>query len=549
MSEGGEVVSSLPIKEKARRLYRAAKGAFRKRVPRKVPSLALLFDAGWYAKGLGKKAVLENPLDHYLKVGFMTGDPNPMFDTAWYVARHPELRSGRKNPFVHYFEIGERAGDPPSPRFDPKWYLEKYPDVAATRASPLAHFLRFGAAEGRLPKRPAHFDSWAALSGYLAELPPTLAAVPCSIELPVRAMGSLETLQEGGNARDIFRVAGGFCEGLNGAPDYPPSAYVARIEKSMLLAGTRYLVAPSGFLLHDENAHFLAQPDVAVKYKKATRSATSGQLNLEAMLRQGAWVESGLNVMHEYENNYFHFIAETLPRMILAEEAGVPPTVPFLVTGDLHPNIEKLFDISNTARRPVIALEKGTLYRVEEMYYPSDLTSVIDAYEGGRAARQTGLDVGRIRMAIDRCKQRFPVGAIAGKRRIFASRNGSYRNLLNQKQIENRLLKIGFEIVCADELDLEEQIRIFQDAEMVVGSTGAQMSNMVWCRPGTRVLVLASDHPSHQLYFWELLGRVSGAAVTILQGPRANARDDIYSLHDDYYVDEGAVVAAISRIK
>jgi len=75
------------------------------------------------------------------------------------------------------------------------------------------------------------------------------------------------------------------------------------------------------------------------------------------------------------------------------------------------------------------------------------------------------------------------------------------------------------------------------------------MSNMVWCRPGTRVLVLASDHPSHQLYFWELLGRVSGAAVTILQGPRANARDDIYSLHDDYYVDEGAVVAAISRIK
>jgi len=542
-------VSSLPIKEQARHLYRAARSAFRKRVPRKVPSLALLFDAGWYAKGLGKKAVLENPLDHYLKVGFMTGDPNPMFDTAWYVARHPELRSGRKNPFVHYFEVGERAGDPPSPKFDPKWYLEKYPDVAATKASPLAHFLRFGAAEGRLPKRPVHFDSWTALSSFLAELPPALSAVPCSVELPVRAVRSSEDLSGGYDAHDTFQVARGFCEGVDGAPDYPMSAYVARLEKSILLAGTRYLVAPSGALLHDENAYFLAQPDVAIKYKKATRSAVPGRLNIEAMLRQGAWVESGLNVMHEYENNYFHFIAETLPRMVLAEEAGVPPMVPFLVTGDLHPNIAKLFDISNTARRPVIAMEKGTLYRVEEMYYPSDLTSVIDAYEGGRAARQTGLDVGRISIAIDRCKQFFPIAPGSGRRKIFASRNGSYRNLLNQKQIENRLLENGFEIICPDELNLEEQIRIFQDAEMVVGPTGAQMSNMVWCRPGTRVLVLASDHPSHQLYFWELLGRVSAAAVTVLQGPRANARDDIYSLHDDYYVDEDAVIEAISRIR
>ncbi|MCY1379991.1 hypothetical protein D9M69_677660 [compost metagenome] len=97
-----------------------------------------------------------------------------------------------------------------------------------------------------------------------------------------------------------------------------------------------------------------------------------------------------------------------------------------------------------------------------------------------------------------------------------------------------------------DELDLEAQIRAFQDAEVIVGPTGAQMTNMVWCKPGAKVVVLASDHPSHQLYFWELLGRVSGAKVKIVQGPRAHVRDDIYSVHDDYHVDEDAVIAAIS---
>lgn len=72
---------------------------------------------------------------------------------------------------------------------------------------------------------------------------------------------------------------------------------------------------------------------------------------------------------------------------------------------------------------------------------------------------------------------------------------------MNQREIEARVEKLGFEVMHADELDLEAQIRAFQDAEVIVGPTGAQMTNMVWCKPGAKVVVLASDHPSHQLYF------------------------------------------------
>jgi capsular polysaccharide biosynthesis protein len=335
---------------------------------------------------------------------------------------------------------------------------------------------------------------------------------------------------------------------LDGPPEFPANAYVARIDHSLAIAGTRYLVDSSGAILHDENANFLEWEDVAIKYEKAKRSKLAGSLRIDLGLRQGAWVESGLNIMHEYENNYFHFIAETLPRMILAEEAVLPLEVPYLMTGGLHPNIQKLFDLARDAKRAVISLERGTLYRVEEMYYPSDLTSVIDAYNGGRAAQQSGLDIGRIRLGVDRCKAFFSAEAGAKKRRIFASRSGSYRKLLNQEQIEKRIVELGFEVVDTSDLDLDSQIRLFQDAEVIAGPTGAQMSNMVWCQPGAKVLVLASDHPSHQLYFWQLLGQVSNAAVTILQGPRSHLRNDVYSLHDDYSVDEDAVIEAVSRL-
>ena len=533
--------SSLDQNKKAK-LLDAAKGVIRRRMPRKMPALAELFDADWYRKSFQANEMAGSPWEHYLNGGFLRGNPNSMFDTNWYLDRHPDLRAAQKNPLQHYLEIGERAGDAPSARFDPRWYLEKYPDVAANNLSPLLHYLKFGAAEGRLPQRLAHFDSLSALSGFLGELPPSFESRPCSFDLPVNSVFSL-ALSENDGARIFYEAPGGFCEGVDGPPDYPTHAFVAEIKNTILIAGTRYLVGPSDEILHDENAYFLDKKGAAIKYLRATRATVPGRLNIEASARQAAWLSAGLHVMHEYEDNYFHFIAETIPRMILAEEAGVPADIPFLWTNGLHPNIERLFELANVSGRPTIALEKGALYRIERMYYPSDLTSVVDAYEGGYMARQTGLDVGRIRQGVDRLRRAFPADSTR-KRKIFASRSGGYRKLLNQESIEARVSDIGFEILRTNELDAESQIRIFQEAEIIVGPTGAQMTNMVWCRPGVRVIVLASDHPSHQLYFWQLLGRVSGAEVTILQGPRAYSRNDIYSVHDDYHVDEDAVIAA-----
>ncbi|QRF58531.1 DUF563 domain-containing protein [Variovorax paradoxus] len=534
---------STSTQEKKATLLAAAKGAIRRRIPRKRPSLSELFDADWYRKGFQANEVIGNPWEHFLDGGFLKGNPNRMFDTSWYLDRHPELRATRSNPLQHYLEIGERAGESPSERFDPQWYLDEYPDVAAANLSPLLHYLKFGATEGRLPQRLAHFDSVMALSGFLAGLPPSFLSRPCSVDLQVSSVYSLASAGIGA-ARIFHEAPGNFCEGVDGAPEYPKNAFVAEIDDSIAIAGTRYLIGPGEDVLHDENAHFLEKEDAAIKYSKATRSPVLGHLNIEITARQSAWVASGLNIMHEYENNYFHFIAETIPRMILAEEAGVPPNIPFLSTDGLHPNIKKLFELANVAGRPIIELEKGTLYRVKRMYYPSDLTSVVDAYKGGWMARQTGLDVGRIRKGVDRLRSAFPAETSAGKRKIFAARDGNYRRLLNQESIEKRISDIGFEVLRAEKLDVESQIRIFQEAEIIVGPTGAQMTNLVWCRPGVHVIVLASDHPSHQLYFWQLLGRVSGATVTILQGPRAYARDDLYSVHDDYHVDEDAVIAA-----
>ena len=52
------------------------------------------------------------------------------------------------NPLAHYLRQGALEGRDPNPLFDSDWYLQQNPDVAKAGVNPLAHYLRAGAGEG-----------------------------------------------------------------------------------------------------------------------------------------------------------------------------------------------------------------------------------------------------------------------------------------------------------------------------------------------------------------------------------------------------------------
>jgi hypothetical protein len=413
-------------------LINALRGTLKKVLGSNNSLLKDAFDAKWYLEEMGADAkLIADPLDHYLNQGgYLTRDPNPVFDTKWYFRQHPELIADKKNPLIHYLEVGERKGVSPSPDFDVEWYLQNNSDVAVAGISPLVHYLKFGRKEGRLPRANIGpvFRSIEKLKKFLGELPASRNVIECTVDLPLSSF--LDIQKEDASEisiQSLYRAPSNSCEGVNGPVAYPPRGNVLRVSGALLVAGTRYVIPQAGALVHDEEAFFFDAPDAAIKYNRARLSKTCRGLELRLGARQAAWIECGINVMHEYEANYFHFLVETVPRMLLAEEAEIPIFVPLLITGGLHPNIRKIFDCLNFRKRPVICLEPGTMYRVQEMYYPSDLTSVIDVYEGGKNARQSGLDVLRIKQATALCRRELALEFGSKKRRIFAGRAGSIR--------------------------------------------------------------------------------------------------------------------------
>src|SRR5439155_9838122 len=112
-----------------------------------------LFDAVWYRQRYPDVAAHAHPLVHYLKRGGFEGyNPNPYFDSEWYLAINPDVAASGINPLVHFVRYGAREGRNPSLRFDIYYYCRQYPKIAASGINPLEHFLSVGLADGTAPR-------------------------------------------------------------------------------------------------------------------------------------------------------------------------------------------------------------------------------------------------------------------------------------------------------------------------------------------------------------------------------------------------------------
>jgi Glycosyltransferase 61 len=87
-----------------------------------------------------------------------------------------------------------------------------------------------------------------------------------------------------------------------------------------------------------------------------------------------------------------------------------------------------------------------------------------------------------------------PPNTTRPRRRIFLSRGDvRSRNLRNRAVLEEILHKEGFETVRPELLTFDEQALLFSDADFIVSEFGAVMTNVVFCRPGTKVVEIIPE--------------------------------------------------------
>lgn len=200
-----------------------------------------------------------------------------------------------------------------------------------------------------------------------------------------------------------------------------------------------------------------------------------------------------LLVKRPWYNNYGHWLVDLLPILCLIRDAGLP--LDRILFGRTY--VPSLKMIMEAAAEQILP---GTPYsfvgdtepiRVESLYYVSPVHVPPIGKHPAAIARLHDYGIANMSKG-------------SGAERIFVSRRSGSRNIQNGEDVEHILSAHGFTTIFPEDLTFPEQVATFHDANVVVGIKGAALTNAVFCRPGTTVLVLSpSDFPDP--FYWDLV--------------------------------------------
>ena len=179
-------------------------------------------------------------------------------------------------------------------------------------------------------------------------------------------------------------------------------------------------------------------------------------------------------------DTYFHWMTDVLPRIRLARKAGHDlSALDHVLINGLEQSFqsESLRKLGIPSERCLSTSAGPITFVLEEAILPS-LPGIPGVVPPETVEFLQGI---------------FSFQKHRPTRKIFIGRGGAkHRQLVHEKEIAKNLLKRGFEAVDCGKLSIQEQAEIFGSADVVVGAHGAALTNLAFCRPGTRVVELFS---------------------------------------------------------
>jgi hypothetical protein len=176
-----------------------------------------------------------------------------------------------------------------------------------------------------------------------------------------------------------------------------------------------------------------------------------------------------ISLVGSWSLNYAHWLMDCLPRLaaIQFETQGQSVLLPY-GAGTFHHESLRALGINNCLEMPTPTVSAEDLRLVH-------------------AASRTGYPRREFLTAL-RNRFRESASPLHPAKRIYVSRDGSSRRVLNEKDVFEVFRAYGFEKVRCEDLSFREQLALFTSAEIIAGPHGAGIYNLVFAAPGTRVL-------------------------------------------------------------
>ena len=205
-------------------------------------------------------------------------------------------------------------------------------------------------------------------------------------------------------------------------------------------------------------------------------------------------IEKGISLCGLGCENLYHWLFEYIARLKILEFADPEySSWPILVDEGLckTPQLIEILELY-TPHKKFIYVKYGHRVNVSKLLHLSLLLWIPFNFKQGEICEVEDCIISP--PAIQFIRSKVKSAATCGSfKRIFISRKKfPDRRRINEDEVFKVLSPLGFAVIYPEDHTFIEQMAIFRDAEIIVGVTGAALSNIVFCDSGTLIICLTS---------------------------------------------------------
>lgn len=238
--------------------------------------------------------------------------------------------------------------------------------------------------------------------------------------------------------------------------------------------------------------------------------------------------------------NYYHWLVEIIPRLLLVDnDVFKKYAIDYIVCDSSVRDIvsyRRLLEIVLNSRgitTPIFYIEKNCNLYAESVFYINSANNVVFNTKNILSSVEYSFFSIPILKDLREILMKSIPSKKVKKSKIFLARKKSQLRSYNQEEIIEYLGTQGFEAVYLDDLALEEQILLFNQADFIIGPSGAAWSNIIFCKKGCKAISWLSAEMSEFSVF-SSLAKIFDCDMNFFIIDQVDNFDNI---HSNYMVD------------
>ena len=236
-----------------------------------------------------------------------------------------------------------------------------------------------------------------------------------------------------------------------------------------------------------------------------------------------------------YYNNYFHFIFEIIiPNYYYfikyKKKLDVVTFIPFLnIKKDLIDVFEnKLILVNPNSANSFREGICGNFVNKIDNFYPAFSTnkSVI--------TNQFYINKKAVKIFSERIINSIKDKNLSNNKVAYIERNQNVRAIINFKDLK-KIFSNEIDFYSIEDLSIFNQANIFNSYNKIICPVGSALTNMIFCKPNTKILILLPKYNLTFFHFWQYVADISKVDILYRDGKKTFSPVNIDdSLNSDY---------------